>query len=201
MSQSSNESKLVLPTSFRPGDILAFSGRSLLSDLINVATLGFPRFSISHVGIIGEWHHELLLFESTMQNTSPCRIQGVPVRGSQAQRLGPRLNRYRGKVWHYQLHRPLYRHENERLSKFLESGIGRPYDEVGAFRAGGVAFSWFESKLRPPNLAALFCSEWVAAALSEIGVMPTDHPSKWNPNRLIRHCRKIGILKKPVRIV
>ena len=196
MSASLRKFNSELLTSFRPGDILAFSGGSWLSDFINVATLGIPRYSTSHVGILGEWQHEVLLFESTMQNTAPCRIQGKEIRGSQAQRLGPRLSRYKGRVWHYPLYRPLYDHENRRLSKFLEAGLGKSYDEIGAFRSGGLAFSWFESKLRPPNMEALFCSEWVAAALSEIGIMP----SKWSPNRLIRHCRKIGILQKPRRL-
>ena len=38
----------------QPGDILGFSGRGLISDMINVFTYGLPRWSLTHVGIIGE---------------------------------------------------------------------------------------------------------------------------------------------------
>ena len=189
-----------LPIALRPGDILAFSGSGWKSDLINFATFGVPRFSVSHIGIVAEYQHEFLLFESTTLSDIPCRIQGVPIKGSQAQRVGPRLARYRGKVWAYKPFRPLYKHESERLTAFLVSGLGRPYDQVGAFRSGGVAFSWLESKIHAPNLASLFCSEWVAAALAEIGLLPTNHPSKWNPNRLIRFLTKKEFFKQPVRL-
>lgn len=195
-----NASKNESQAPWRAGDLLAFSGGTFLSDLINLATFGIPRFSISHVGIIGEHHGELLLFESTTLNSTPCAITGLKVRGSQAQRVGGRLESYRGKVWHYPLYRRLYAHESQRLSEFLVAGLGRPYDDVGAVRAGGAAFSWFESKLRPPNLASLFCSEWVAAALAEIGILPTNHASRWNPNRLIRKARKLEILQTPRRV-
>lgn len=195
-----SESKLKSPIALRAGDILAFSGAGWKSNLINLATFGIPRFSVSHIGIIGEYENELLLFESTTLNDLPCRITGKPIKGSQAQRVGPRLSRYRGKVWAYRLYRPLYKHENERLSKFLVDGLGRPYDQVGAFRSGGVAFSWLESKIHAPNLASLFCSEWVAAALANIGVLPTNHPSKWNPNRLIRFLNKHELVQPPRRL-
>lgn len=184
----------------RAGDILAFSGSGHVSDIINIFTFGIPRFSISHVGIVGEHHGQLLLFESTTLASGPCEILGKPIKGSQAQRIDSRILSYRGRIWHYPLYRSLYDHEAERLTEFLVSGLGRPYDQIGAVRAGGLAFSWFESKIHKPNLASLFCSEWCVAALSEIGIFPTTHVSKWNPNRFIRKGRKLQVLQIPRRI-
>lgn len=187
-------------TAFKSGDIIAFSGSGWKSDLINLATYGIPRISASHIGIVAEYYGEYLLFESTSLSNLPCRIRGNRIKGSQAQRLAARCRDYRGKVWHYPLFRSLYRHEAERLTEFLVNSLGRPYDEIGAFRSGGLAFGWLESIIHAPNLATLFCSEWVAAALSNIGLLRTTHVSKWNPNRLIRYCRRHDIIDKPRRI-
>jgi hypothetical protein len=193
-------SNLKSPIALQSGDVIGFTGGSWVSDLINIATFGVPRFSTSHIGIVAEHQNELLLFESTTLSDLPCRILGKPIKGSQAQRFGPRLRRYRGKVWHYPLFRPLYAHESKRLSEFLISGLGRPYDQIGAVRAGGIAFSWLESKIHKPNLASLFCSEWVAAALAQIGMLRTTHVIKWYPNKLIRYSLRHDILQKPRRL-
>ena len=48
----------------KAGDLIAFSGDSWISDLVNVATYGIPRWGVSHVGIMGEARDgRLLLFE------------------------------------------------------------------------------------------------------------------------------------------
>lgn len=184
----------------KAGDILGFSGYNGVSYFINAVTYGIPGFSVSHVGILGEYNGELLLFESTTLDDFPCIIQGKPFRGAQAVRLSDRLGSYGGKVWHYPLYRTLYAEENKRLSEYLISKIGTPYDSIGAFRSGGLGFSWLESKLREPDLSALFCSEWVASAHREIGILQTDNESKWNPNSLVRYERRKGLLLKPRRV-
>ncbi|REJ65646.1 MAG: hypothetical protein DWQ31_17045 [Planctomycetota bacterium] len=184
----------------KAGDLIGSSGHHLLGAAINLATYGIPFWGLSHVGIIGEHNGELLLFEATTLSDLPCVIQGKPVDGTQAHRLGARLESYRGKVWHYPLYRPLYAFEQERLSTFLVSHIGVDYDAIGAFRAGGVGWSWIESKLYRQNLSSLFCSELCAAAHAHIGVFRTDHASRWSPNRLCRTERRRGILLKPWRL-
>ena len=60
----------------KPGDIIGFSGNSPISDLVNLATLGVPRWSISHVGIMAEIKGELLLVESTTLDPLPCVVLG-----------------------------------------------------------------------------------------------------------------------------
>lgn len=187
--------------SFQPGDILGFSGDSWVSAGINVMTYGIPWWSLSHVGILGEHHeHGLLLFESTTLNNSPCVIQGKPVCGTQAQRIDTRLSNYAGKIWHYRLYRPLYRHERNRLNAFLNDNIGKSYDQIGAFRAGGIGFSFLESQLTESDLHAIFCSEWCAAAHARIGLFPTDSPGRWNPNHFVRKERRKELLLRPKRM-
>ena len=184
----------------KAGDIIGFSGDSWLSAGINLATYGIPFWSLSHVGIVGEHDGELLLFESTEQNELPCSIRGKPVCGTQAHRLDECIRAYNGKVWHYPLYRPLYTFERKRLNTFLQKYLGKDYDAVGAFRAGGVGWSWLESKLRRQDLSSLFCSEYCAAAHARVGIFRTDHLSRWSPNRLVRTERRRGILLKPWRL-
>lgn len=189
------------PTEYvKPGDLIGFSGHSWQSAGINLATYGIPFWNISHVAILGEVGGRLLLFESTTMAGAPCVIQGKEVSGTQAHWITPRVEAYRGKVWHYPLYRPLYRVEAARLTGFLLTYVGRDYDAIGAFRCGGIGWSWLESRLHPADLSSLFCSEYCAAAHARVGILQTDHVSRWNPNRLLRVERRRGILLRPSRL-
>lgn len=178
------------------GDIIGFSGKGLLSDFINVVTLGVPRVNLSHVGILGEHQGRLYLFESTTLDNLPCEIMGKPIKGTQAHTLAKVVEAYQGKVWHYPLYRELYPSEAARLNQFLVQSLGKPYDSLGAMRS----VSWVESLFRHQDLASIFCSEWLAAALATIGLCPTDNASRWNPNRLVRRLRRREIVLKPLRL-
>jgi hypothetical protein len=182
----------------KPGDIIGFSGDSLVSIGINLGTWGLPFWGISHVGILAEFDGNLLLFESTTLCDLPCEIKGRKFKGSQAHNLLTRLRGYQGKAWHYPLYRGLYEDERKRLNGYLKDTIGTPYSEIGAFRAAG--FGTLETLFGEESQSAGFCSEWVESALSEIGVFPTDDAYKWNPNRLTRTLRRSGLLKAPQRI-
>jgi len=184
----------------KPGDVFGFCGANAVSHFINLVTYGIPWWGLSHVGIMGEHNDNLLLFESTTLTDLPCQIAGRPVAGVQAQHLAARIEHYPGKIWHYPLFRELYLNERYRLSEFLISNIGRPYDEIGAFRSGAVGFSYIESLFHEQNLQSIFCSELVAAAHTRVGLFVTDNYSKWNPNRLVRRERKLNILLKPRRV-
>jgi hypothetical protein len=188
------------PADLKAGDIIGFSGDAWLSAGIALATFGVPWWSLSHVGIMGEHDGRLLLFESTTLNSEPCCITGKCIEGSQAHPLDETVARYPGKVWHYPIYRALFPHERERLNDFLLDTLGEPYDQIGAFRAGGFGFSWLESRLRESDLASLFCSEWCAAAHAEIGLFATDNVSRWNPSFFVRTERRQGILRKPRRM-
>jgi hypothetical protein len=188
------------PAQVQPGDIIGFSGEGWVSIFINCVTYGIPLWSISHVGIVGEHDGKLLVFESTTTNDVPCEVTGKCIAGSQAHNLQHHIDHYKGRLWHYPLSRSLYHHELKRLKTFLHKTVGLSYDNIGAFRAGGVGFSWLESQLLEADLHSLFCSEWCAAAHAEIGVFATDNVARWSPNLLTRTERRMGILKKPRRI-
>jgi len=184
----------------KPGDVIGFSGQSWISAAINIGTYGIPFWGISHVGIMAKASDgRLLLFESS-EDDIPCAISGERLVGTQAHVLDDVLKVYEGKVYHYPLYRLLYPNEDTRLTRFLMETIHTPYDLMGAFRSTGVGISWIESLFRPQDLNMIFCSEWVASALSMIGVFPTSNASRWNPNRLIRHLRWNDVLFRPRRL-
>jgi ASC-1-like (ASCH) protein len=189
-----------MPPEIKVGDIIAFSGRKFFSDVINIFSYGCPRWSASHVGIIGRYNGELLLFESTTLSNIPCVIQGNFHKGVQAVRLEDRLAAYEGRAWLYPLYRPLFDAEQDQLNAFLRYYIGTEYDRIGAIRSGGKVFSWFESLLHKENLDSIFCSELLAATHRHIGLIETDNVSRWNPNRLIKFERDLGIINKRRRL-
>ncbi len=188
------------PKAIKPGDIIGFSGDAWSSAGIALASLGIPWWSLSHVGIMGEHDGRLLLFESTTFDSEPCFINGKHIDGTQAHDLDTKIARYPGKVWHYPLCRQLFDHERLRLNEFLAATLGLPYDQIGAFRAGGFSFSWIESRLREQDLHSLFCSEWCAAAHAEIGLFATDNVSRYSPSLLVRSERRSKILCWPRRL-
>lgn len=144
--------------------------------------------------------YDLLLYESTTQCDFPCAIRHKRWSGTQAHHIGPRLQSYRGKVWHYPLAKPLRPWERKALSRFLKDGLGKPYDMTGAERSAGKIWSAVQAHLHEESLSALFCSEWVAAALKEIERFDTLSASEWSPNALIRECNRRGILTYPRRL-
>ena len=185
----------------KPGDLIGFSGESLISDFINIATYGIPRWGLSHIGIMGEaTDGRLLLFESTTLDPLPCAITGKTFDGTQAHTLDDVVAGYRGKVWKYDLYRELYPSERDRLTHFLTANLHIPYDQMGAFRSGGENFSYIESLLRDEDLTSIFCSELVAAALDQIGISPAGNASRYNPNKLARRLLKAGMIHRARRL-
>lgn len=184
----------------KTGDIIAFSGFGRKSVIVNLVTFGWPFFWASHVGIIGEYEGEQLLFESTTLSNIPCVIQGRSFRGVQAVRLADRVKSYNGRVYHYPVYRPLFGFESDRLNEFLFDMIGVPYDLHGGMRSATHGLSWLESRFKGEDLNFIFCSELVAAAHARIGLLQTSSASRWNPNRLIRYERRTGILRRSRRL-
>lgn len=184
----------------KTGDVIAFSGFGRKSVIVNLVTFGWPFFWASHVGIVGEFKGEQLLFESTTLSNIPCVVQGIPFKGVQAVRLADRVRSYNGRVYHYPVYRPLFGFEEERLNKFLLEKVGTPYDLHGGMRSATHGLSWLESRFKGEDLNYIFCSELVAAAHAKIGLLQTSSASRWNPNRLVRYERRTGILRRPRRL-
>jgi hypothetical protein len=182
----------------KTGDLIGVSGYGLVSGVINAGTFALPRplsnRGISHIGIICADYAEPLVYESTTTPRPPCAVTGHVVRGAQAHRLDDFLD-FKGNdvVWHIPLRRPLYDHEAYRLQESLDSALGRPYDMLGAFRAGGFLFRTMQGLLRREDVSSLFCSEWCAAVLANTGIFQTRSAGKWSPNALVRHLVRSGI--------
>jgi len=183
-----------------PGDVIGFSGKGLVSDAINLVTLGIPRWGLSHVGIVAIYKGNLVIFESTTLDDEACYITGKQCAGVQAHELFHRVDLYDGRVSHYPLNRPLIGLESVRLTCFLMSFLGKSYDTIGAVRSGGVAFSYVESWLRPSNMESIFCSELVASAHKHLGRFCPRNEISYNPNKLIRAERREGVLKTCTRL-
>jgi hypothetical protein len=184
----------------KTGDIIAFSGFGHKSAIINLVTFGIPFWWASHIGIIGKYNNEQLLFESTTLSNLPCVIQNKPFKGVQGVRLADRLSTYSGRVYHYPIYRPLFGFEEDRLNEFLFEKVGTPYDTSGGMRSATHGFSWLESRFKGEDLNFIFCSELVAATHARIGLLQTSSASRWNPNRLIRYERRTGILRRARRL-
>jgi len=202
----------------KPGDVIGFSGNYWHSHAINLLTYGLPWWGLSHIAVAAEAESEdlvrfdgvspeepyrgscLLLFESTSLCPYPCYLQLRHHEGTQAQIPTRRILDYNGKVWHYPLSRELRPLESRRLTCYLLNYIGTGYDTIGAFRAGGVGFSWLESLFRPEDLSSIFCAEYVAAAHRHIGLFKTRSASRWNPNLLARREQRVGILRQRRRL-
>lgn len=184
----------------KTGDVIAFSGFGHKSVIVNLVTFGWPYWWASHIGIVGEYQGEQLLFESTTLSDIPCVVQGKSIKGVQAVRLTDRVKSYNGRVYHYPVYRPLFGFESDRLNEFLLSKIGMPYDLHGGMRSATHGLSWLESRFKGEDLNYIFCSELCAAAHARIGLLQTTSASRWNPNRLIRYERRTGILKRPRRL-
>ncbi len=185
---------------FKTGDIVAFSGFGRKSVIVNLVTFGWPFFWASHVGILGEYQGEQLLFESTTLSNVPCVIQQKHVKGVQAVRLADRVKSYNGRVYHYPIYRPLFGFEEDRLNQFLLEKIGVPYDLHGGMRSATHGLSWLESRFKGEDLNFIFCSELTAASHARIGILQTSSASRWNPNRFIRYERRVGIIRRPRRL-
>lgn len=173
----------------KAGDVIGFSGRNPMSDGINIATFGIPRWGISHVGIIsGDRLNGDRLFESTSEKG----VHSRPLRAA--------IGAYDGRVWAYTLIRPLYLHEYARMTNRLATFRGSDYDVRGALQSGGRVWSWVQAALRGEDLTSLFCSEFGAEVLSYIGLFPTSNASRWNPNHFVRKLRRLGIVNPPRRL-
>lgn len=178
---------------FASGDVIGFTASTWLGRLINLATLGSPWAGLTHVGVVvASPSGELVLFESTTLCDMPCLFQRRRVDGVQAHWLRQRIVAYPGKVWHYLIAKAPDGFERYTLYDWCRSRIGTPYDVTGALHARGLCCGWLIHRLLPENLQSMFCSEFVPAALREIGRFDTLNASAWSPNALCRELVRRG---------
>ena len=187
-----------LRQAFVPGDLVLFAGQGFESRWIALVTcrpleLLLGRW-FSHIGVCArDQQGRVLLFESTTLCDLPCEIQHRKMCGTQAHLPAERIASYAGNAWRLRLaeRETLSEPESRRLSDFLLSEIGRPYDYAGAM----ISATW---RLRLsswlyPTLKRLFCSYYVMAALKDIGKVDKDlNPRAFNPARVARDLQTWG---------
>jgi hypothetical protein len=183
-------------TSYEAGDILGFSGGDRTGRIINLATLGWPLAwpahwrGLSHVAIVAGYRCQKVLFESTTLCDLPCMIQGATINGVQAHAIEDRVRWYHdrgGVVWHYRLRRPLSCLEEVDLNHFCRRMIGRRYDWTGAIGSRNTLGAFVRRRIfTAEDLAALFCSEFCAAALVKVNRLECENVSGLSPNAFCR---------------
>ncbi|UJS25282.1 hypothetical protein [Thiothrix winogradskyi] len=167
----------------KPGDIIAFSGKGNISDIIKWAT----RSSVSHVAVI--LHSQVLIngeperdyINEVIESTSLNGFSGV-IRS----RLSDRLRKYEGEVWWL----PLRDAVREKMDlglfcRFLLDQEGKEYDMPQAVKssldaldmlrlAGSVTYNI-------EDFAKFFCSELAAAGLEASGAIRSVNSSEVTP--------------------
>ncbi len=192
---------------YRPGDILAFSGRSRMSRLIKAATVP-PWYwfrahwrCVNHVAMVArlkddEGTTRLYAVEATTENGEPCAIKHKTINGVQAHLPTRLVTAYPGYVFRARVNwaSPVRWNESEMLSTFLQQFIGCQYDYLDAVRS-------VRGRSHIPSLKSLFCSEVVAAALVCLGRLPADlAPDRYSPAKLMKRLVYNGICDTPVQI-
>lgn len=190
-----------LNDNFQPGDLVLFAGTCWESRWIAAVTCTpwqwLQRTPFSHVGICArdpnDVHGRVLIFESTTLTNLPCEITHKRIKGTQAHSPASRIPSYEGKVWRFRLttRNALMNNESRRLSDFLLSEIGKPYDYEGA---AICVTRWLRlCEFVYPTMDKLFCSYYAMAALKDIRKVDQDlNPRAYNPARMIRDLVRWG---------
>lgn len=164
------------------GDVLAFSGKGRLSEVIK----NFTKSRISHVGMAlwmsneYELKPQLFVVESTTLNNVPD-ITGEYRKGVQIVSMPQRLEGHDGDVWWLPLSNPLTFEERIKLAEWLFQNhtAKTKYDTAQAVAAGIDHRGWTRlwKKIFGPSkedLKRLFCSELVCKALKIVQRVPCD---------------------------
>jgi hypothetical protein len=142
----------------KTGDIILFSGRGIISRLIQVAT----KSKFSHIGVVYvESNHEPLVFHSTSLTTP---------KGTKLETLSDLLKNYNGKLYHRKLTPSVdccYA-KKEIFRQYIKDTIGTKYESSYI----ELILSAFGRKLnlqvKTPT-SALYCSELVANLYRKLG--------------------------------
>lgn len=165
----------------QPGDIIAFSGHGLPSEVVKLATQSV----ISHVGVV-------LTVGVTPGGSDHQMIESMPIEGSfgvTIRNLKNRVSQHSGPLWWLPLAQGVRRRlEVSRLQDFLRQQDGKIYDFVQAISAG---FDALEHEFLLGRVAhnqeddrAWFCSELVVAGLKAGGILQGVNSAEVTPKDL-----------------
>lgn len=167
----------------KSGDIIAFSGVSLFSRVIKIAT----KSQISHVGIAIERNGIMYVCESTTENKEPDALTGKLIKGVQLHKLKDRVKAYNGKVYYLKLKKELTKEEEETLRQSILDTHKKEveYDMIQAI-GSSLDLGRFDL-LNDKNNYKLFCSELCCEKLQVINrVDKQENYSKYRPVDIIK---------------
>ncbi len=162
----------------RPGDVIAFGGKSRVSKGIKYWT----RSSVSHVAAVyhmqqrvdedsdadfDSYSHSHPYFNMMIESTQLGDANGVVVR-----QISKAIAEYDGDVWWLPLSEASReRFDEAKFSKWMFPQIGKEYDMPQAIKAGMDRLDWTGLTWADEDFSRLFCSELIAAALRKAGVL------------------------------
>lgn len=172
----------------QPGDVIAFSGKGDISQLIKTVTLA----DVSHVAVIlqtkvvddttGRFFNQLI--ESTTLNGA----NGVKI-----SRFSDCLDTYDGEIWWLPLHEKIRAtsFDQRKFYDFLFKQRGKSYDMPQAVKSAldmldKLPFGLHGPTFNKEDFSKFFCSELVAAAFEQAGVVGPVNASEVTPIDLCR---------------
>ncbi len=154
------------------GDIVLFAGKGLISKVIQWAT----RSPYSHIGLVlvdVRWDM-VLLWESTTLSKIKT-VFGKIRQGVALRPLSMAIENYKGDVVIRKLHRVLSAHQKRVLIKLRQEFKDKKYEE-SKWQLFKSAYDFIGGKNKR-DTSSLFCSELVAEAYQQMGLLSLDKPS------------------------
>lgn len=183
------------------GDVIGFSGKGPVSNIIKMAT----KSDYSHVGMVfkidmgGGFGKSVMVIESTTIIDSPDAIHKEIYCGVQIQWLSKRLEMYDGAAWWAPLKTPLTGQPLREVEEWLRQAHNKrvPYDAAQAIGAGIDCLEGLGLE-NHSDFSSLFCSELVAKALQIGGMIsPRINPAEETPEDVMNYkCFKAPVLVK-----
>ena len=175
-----------LQSQLKIGDVMAFGGTDLPSDVVKLAT----RSRFVHVAIVFSTDllaplqelkdgvsqtDSILIMESHVDASLPSVGTGKCTLGVQMQWLSQRLKTYDGNLWWAPLKTPLTAEGIAAMQTWLRKMEAQriPYDFTQAIEVGVAAFTRTQRE-HLTDYSALFCSELVTVSLQLAGALDSE---------------------------
>lgn len=159
----------------QPGDVIAFSGKGDVSNIIKWAT----RSQVSHAACILQ--SKLLLGGTPQAGMLNQIIESTAPLGVSISRLSERLAGYQGEAWWLPLSLEVRARMNgSKLFDWLLHQERRPYDWPQAIASGIDLFGGAIIRAQE-DFARFFCSELIAGALEAAGAVASLNASEVTP--------------------
>jgi len=162
---------------YKTGDIILFSGRGLVSNIIKLG--GLTKYS--HVGIMLD---EELLIESTTLSDIPDLFTNKQHKGVMVVRLEDRINSFKGKIYHRSLKDELTNEQKDKMLEVAKELHQKPYEEsLWELISSEIDILPKQSE----DLTSIFCSELAIELMDAAGIFTPKHSSnEYTPKDLAK---------------